>query len=131
MKKSAAEEPKTAKLSVSFSLGRNKTVYVVGEYDPSQTPLTERLKYLEIVSRFGHELGSELVHNYNAGLRRVVMCEVDSGSIMFEIETTVSASIRRKAIEKVQQAFDEEKSEALGPRPEPESFVVSGPETPQ
>jgi hypothetical protein len=118
-------------LQVSFSLGRNKTVYVVGEYDHKQTSTDDRLRYLEIVGRFGQELGTELHQNYNARLRRIVLCEVDPGHIMFEVETDVSASIRRKAVENVQQRFEEREAEQQRVEKLRPTFSVSGPETPQ
>lgn len=128
-----------AKLTVSFALGRNKTVYVTGNYNFKETSTEDRLKYWGIVSQFGQELGSELTGNYGATIMKIVHCEVDPGCIMFEMETNVAASTRRKAIEAVQSKFDDavEESEQIesdtqdqvtAPTPE-NSFTMNGPET--
>ena len=113
------------KLEISFSLGRNKTIYVIGEYDQKATSPNERLQFLEIVSRFGQQLAEELIQNYNSDLFKLVMCEVDPGHIMFELETNAPAAVRRKVIEAVQQNFVEEPIQA-----DP-VFNVNGPSLPQ
>ena len=95
-----------SKLEIGFTLGRNKTVFVVGSYDTLHTSATERLNYWDIVSRFGQELGLELCTNYDIRLAKIVLCEVDPGKILFEIETDATATIRRKAIEAVQSRFE-------------------------
>jgi hypothetical protein len=112
-----------SKLQISFSLGRNKTVYVVGDYDQTQTTPEDRLEYWGIVQQFGQELSNLLVRRYNVGLRKIVFCEVDTGHIMFEVETDASAALRRKAIEDVQQQFVEEEPLV--------TYPMNGPEEPQ
>ena len=113
-----------SKLHVSFSLGRNKTIYVVGEYDHSQTSTEDRLEYWGIVNQFGQQLGVELSENYSVGLFRIVLCESDPGYIAFEIETDAPASIRRKAIESLQERFDTEEKSVP-------TYPVNGPDTAQ
>lgn len=91
------------KLAVSFALGRGRTVFVTGQYDQHLTPQDDRLRYLDIVHQFAMELALELIANYDAKLNKVVMCEVDPGMILFEIETNATATVRKKAIEAVQR----------------------------
>lgn len=124
------------KLAVSFALGRNKTAIVVGTYPFKETSNEDRLRYWGIVNQFGQELGGELAENYNATLMKIVLCEVDPGHIMFEIETNVSVSIRKKAIEAVQTRFEKAVEESEQPDAQrlerlPIEFPMQGPETPQ
>lgn len=100
-----------SKLMVSFAIGRNKTVFVRGEYDATKTTPVERLEFLDVIQQFGQQLGFELVENFKASLMKVVLCEVDPGNIVFELETDQPAEIRRKAILTVQAAFDDEDEE--------------------
>lgn len=124
-----------AKLAVSFALGRNKTAIVVGTYAFKETSNEDRLKFLGIVHQFGQELSGELSENYGATIMKIVLCEVDPGHIMFEIETSVSASIRRKAIEAVQHKFEqaieaaEQSPQQQHLEPLPDVFPMNGPDT--
>lgn len=120
-----------SKLMVSFAIGKNRTVFVRGQYDATKATPVERLEFLGIIQQFGQELSVELLMNFKAALMKVVLCEVDPGSIVFELETDQPAGIRRKAIMAVQAAFDDSAAEALvdvKPKPtEPEQMRVQIP----
>lgn len=124
MTKSATPESGEEKLSIKFTIGRNKTVLVTGEYDHTACEVSDRIQFWEIVQQFGIELTTELVANYNTKLKKMVMCEVDLGVIIFEIETDANAEVRRKSIEAVQQTLED----ALGKSAAPDDDADAGDE---
>ena len=102
-----------SKLMVSFAIGRNRTIFVRGAYDAAKTTPVERLEFFDIIQRFGQEVSVELLTTFKASLMKVVLCEVDPGTIVFELETDQPAVSRRKAILTVQAAFEETASDAV------------------